>query len=203
VVDAEPDAVLYLGFRDGVEPGDVRRCLGTADIVELLQPIPALPGAFHHLPAGVVHALGAGVMVAEPQTPSDTTFRFYDWAEEYGRERRDLHFAEGLKAVRMQAGPESLPALVGDGRRLLVETAHYSVIQHRSSAGTVELDDSPELRIVMVVDGEVIVSDAGDGPRRAARGRTVLIPAVAAPAVRLDVAAPATVLEIALVPPAR
>lgn len=200
VMDAEPDAVLYLGFRDGVEQGDVERCAGTAALVDLLQPVPAVPGEFHHLPAGIVHALGAGVMVAEPQTPSDTTFRLYDWADEYGRAPRDLHFAEGLEAVRMPARPESLTALRGDGRRVLVETAHYSVVQHRSSAGTVELDDRPELRIVMVVGGEVIVSDAGEEPRQAARGRTVLIPAAAAPAVRLDVAAPATVLEIALVP---
>ncbi len=199
VVEAEPGAVLYLGFRDGVEMEDVKESAGAQAMVDLLDPVPALAGEFHHLPAGTVHALGAGVVVAEIQTPSDTTFRLYDWIEEYGRAPRTLHIAEGLEAIRLDASPGSMGLIEGDGRRLLVDTPHYSIVEHRSSLGTIELRNPSELRIVMVVAGELVVSTSGHDPIRLAVGRTAVVPASTAQSVELEVIAPATVLEIALV----
>ncbi len=101
VVDAEPDAVLYLDVRPGTTTADVEAVIGTPAIVPLLRRWPALVGAFHHVPAGLIHALGAGTLVAEVQTPSDTTFRIYDWSTEYGRAPRPLHPAESLASIRI------------------------------------------------------------------------------------------------------
>ncbi len=199
VVDAEPGAVLYLGFRGGVGFEDVRVSVGTAEMVDLLETIPAQRGDFHHLPAGTVHALGAGVMVAEIQTPSDTTFRLYDWTREYGRAPRALHNVEGMEALRLDAGPNSTRPIDGDGQRRLVETAHYSVIEHRSSIGTVEIATESELRVLMIVDGEVVISTPGQSPMRFAAGRTIVIPAMVIHSAVIEVLAPATVLEISLV----
>jgi len=199
VVDAEPDSFLYIGLRDGVQRGDVEACLGTAALVDLLQQIPARRGDFHHLPAGIVHALGAGVIVAEPQTPSDTTFRLYDWSQEYGRAARTLHLQAGLESLHVEAAPVSLGPIDTDGRRELVATPYYSVVEHQSSIGTVEIDDRPELRILMVTAGEVIISLHDRVPERVTAGRTVLIPAQVASGLDMDVVAPARLLEIALV----
>lgn len=198
VVAAEPDAVLYLGFREGVESGDVVERVGTPALVELLDAVPAVPGEFHHLPAGLVHALGAGVVVAEPQTPSDTTFRLYDWPDQHARAARPLHIDDGLAALRIAATPVSLPALHGDGHRVLIETDRYWAAEHRSSFGTIHIDDRPELRVLMVISGQVILSIGGREPRRGRGGDTVIIPAAGAAALEVDVAAPATVLELAL-----
>lgn len=199
VVEAEPEAILYLGLRQGVALTDVERCLGKQEMVDMLVPVRARVGEFHHLPAGTVHALGAGVVVAEIQTPSDTTFRLYDWTEEYGRAPRALHLAEGLEAIHVGAAADSLPPTEEDGQRVLVETRHYSIFEHRSSLGTIELSDRSELRIVMVVAGELVVSTSGHDPVRLAAGRTAIVPAGAAQSVELEVIAPATVLEISLV----
>ena len=67
---------------------------------ELLQVYPARKGDRHYLPAGTIHALGAGVVVAEIQTPSDTTFRLFDWGrvDEQGR-GRELHIEEALSSI--------------------------------------------------------------------------------------------------------
>jgi mannose-6-phosphate isomerase len=199
VVDAEPDARLYIGFRDGVELDDVADRLGTPGLVDLLQPIPAFIGEFHHLPAGIVHALGAGVVVAEPQTPSDTTYRLYDWTEEYGRPARELHLEQGLQALHIGARPVSLPAMDADGHRVLIETSAYRATEHRSSIGTIEIEDGHELRVLMITRGQVIISIGGRKPRRVETGGTVIVPAASAAALDVDVGAPATVLEIALV----
>ena len=100
VVQADEGAELMLGVVDGVTPEDLEAALGTPAVVPLLRRVPARVGDVHHVPAGLLHALGAGVVVCEPQTPSDTTYRLYDWTEEYGRAPRDLHAAEAMLCLR-------------------------------------------------------------------------------------------------------
>ena len=72
----------------------------------MLNRIPVRAGDCHYLPSGTVHALGAGVMVAEVQNPSDVTYRVFDWNRvdpKTGRGRA-LHIDEALEAIHF--GPE-------------------------------------------------------------------------------------------------
>jgi len=194
VVAADPDAHLYLGLRDGVAVGDVAARLGTAGIVGLLNTVPAVPGDFHHLPAGLVHALGAGVLVAEVQTPSDTTFRMYDWEDRYGRPNRTMHGAEALDAIR--TGLRSIHSVRPDGpgvRRLLTKDVYW-ITEHRSGGGRVDTATRPEVRVLMMVEG----SGAIDGMSFAV-GDTVIVPAAVVPHVAVDAAAGSIILEVGLV----
>lgn len=101
VVDAAPDAVAYIGLRPGVRVGDVARAGATAELVDLLHCRPARAGDCFYLPSGTPHALGGGLVVAEVQTPSDVTYRLYDW-DRVGLDGRPraLHFAEALTNLR-------------------------------------------------------------------------------------------------------
>ena len=194
VVDAEPEAVLFLDLRPDAERDQVVTAVGTPDIVDLLQRVPARAGDFHHLPAGLVHALGAGVMVAEIQTPSDTTFRMYDWSEEYRRAPRPLHVAEALETlVQAPEGFISTPGVDEPGSRLLVDTPHYRVTEHRSGDGAVVLrPQEPWLRVCVVVAGSALV-----GSLEAARGTTFVVPASAGAALEMS---PGAVLLEVVVP---
>lgn len=197
VVEAEPDAELFLDLVPDVSRDRLRSVLGTPGVVDLLQRVPAHAGDFHHLPAGLVHALGAGVVVAEVQTPSDTTFRIYDWAEEYGREPRTLHPDEALATiVPSPEGYVSLPARSEAGSRLLTENAHYRIVEHRSERNVVRatLSDPGTPSIVMVVRGEATVADLA-----AARGTTVFVPATAG-LDAMELAPGTTALEIGVPP---
>jgi mannose-6-phosphate isomerase len=104
IVDADPGAVLYKGVREGVTREAFSRAAraGSSEIVEMLNAVPAKVGDCHNLPSGTVHALGAGVLVAEVQTPSDTTYRLYDW----GRAGRELHVEAALKCASFPGEPE-------------------------------------------------------------------------------------------------
>ena len=95
VVDAEPEAVIYKGVVAGTEPEDFAEAVRADSVGELMISVPALAGDCHYLPSGTCHALGAGVLVAEVQTPSDTTFRVYDW----GRTDRELHIEAALECI--------------------------------------------------------------------------------------------------------
>jgi len=107
VVHAEPGAKLYIGLKPGVGPEDVRRAADTPAIVDLLQTWNATPGECFYLPSGTPHALGAGVVVAEVQTPSDVTYRLYDWGRVGldGRPR-ELHIEQALANIRYDVTPE-------------------------------------------------------------------------------------------------
>ena len=145
-----------LGVVDGVTPDDLERVFGTPDVVPMIRRVPARVGDVHHVPAGLLHALGAGVVVCEPQTPSDTTYRLYDWTEEYGRAPRDLHAAEAMRCLRAEWDLNvSVPGPVqGDG--VLVDTPHYRISRTTGApAGPVAVAARPGPRVVVVVDGSL------------------------------------------------
>lgn len=99
VLDADEGAVIYKGLKEGVTRADLQRAIEEGTVPEVMRSIPAVVGECHTLDSGTVHALGAGVLVAEVQTPSDTTYRVYDWASEYGREGRELHIEQAVECA--------------------------------------------------------------------------------------------------------
>lgn len=100
VLHAQPNSVIYRGLQPGVGPEHVRQAVTSGNFKSLLQAWPAQPGDFHFLPAGTVHALGAGIVVAEIQTPSNTTFRLYDWdRRDANGNGRQLHIEQALASI--------------------------------------------------------------------------------------------------------
>ncbi len=102
VIDAAEGAVIYRGLK----PGATVEALGESmaqrpeSILDYLQKIPVRPGAMYFLPSGTLHALGAGVVVAEVQTPSDITYRLYDWGRVRPESDAGLHLQQGLACIR-------------------------------------------------------------------------------------------------------
>jgi len=160
IIDADPGAMLYLDVVEGVTLDDVEAAMGSADIVRLLGERPAVPGAFHHVPAGRIHALGAGTFVAEVQTPSDTTYRIYDWAVEYARAPRQLHAAEAMGSIVLEPPAAfSLEPATAPGVRTLVTTDYYWMREHRLDDGASPLADTPGPIVLNVTHGSVTVGD--------------------------------------------
>ena len=203
IVDAAPGSVIYKDLRPGVTAGDVAAAAGGPDVIDMLQPVPALPGAFHHLPAGLIHAIGAGVLVAEPQTPSDTTFRLYDWVAEYDRSPRPLHITEAIASLRIDPpGAMALPPATRPMSRTLITTPHYWMREHAGVSIDDRLGAETELRILSVLDGSATLHH-GAGETRLARGAAVVVPAAIVPDVTI-IGHEVTMLELGIAgrPPA-
>lgn len=172
VIDAAPGSELYLDVREGTTRADIEAVMGTPAIVPLLGARPAVRGAFHHVPAGLIHALGAGTLVAELQTPSDTTYRIYDWAVEYGRAPRRLHAAESLASIRI--APDEAFSLEPDdaaGVRDFVSNEHYWMREHRLEEQPRELARRPGPTVINVLAGLVTL-----GGLQLAAGSTAIVP---------------------------
>ncbi|MEX2218950.1 MAG: type I phosphomannose isomerase catalytic subunit [Phycisphaerales bacterium] len=136
ILSADPGSVIYKGVRPGITRARFAADIERGAVVDDLTAVPAIPGECHTLPSGTVHALGTGVLVAEVQTPSDTTFRVFDW----GRAGRELHIAEALECIDFAPAPPATrwDALESRARgTTLAKTPSFTVaeVETRDHAG--------------------------------------------------------------------
>ena len=188
VLDADSGAHLDLGLQPGVTGAEVARGARDATLPEMLRTFPAIPGEAHHLPSGTIHALGAGVLVAEVQTPSDTTFRLYDWAVEYGRAGRELHLEPALECLDFGDPPLPVKAPPSAPDFPLVATDHYWIRQLRPGVAALEGSHPGTWQVVMVTKGpvELGASDGSFAAVELSKGDTVVVPAACAGVLEID-----------------
>jgi len=117
IVAAEPDAKLGIGFREDLSQEAIRAAALDGSIEQLMQWHPVQAGDFFYIPAGTVHAIGAGVSLIEVQQNSDITYRLYD----YGRPR-ELHLDDGVAVAHGTSYPSRLHQTVPEtGSQTLVD----------------------------------------------------------------------------------
>ena len=106
ILAAEPGAAVYAGLKPGIDRPALAEAIRAGACQECLHRIEPKPGDCIFLPAGTVHALGEGLLVAEIQQSSDTTYRLFDW-NRLGPDGklRELHVQQGLEAIDYARGP--------------------------------------------------------------------------------------------------
>jgi len=108
VVHAEEGAGLYVGFNKSVKKEDFITALKQGTVDRLLTFYPVKKGDVFFIPAGTVHAIGKGVLLAEIQQTSDITFRVFDWnRKDENGDSRELHIEEALQAIHFEDTPDT------------------------------------------------------------------------------------------------
>ncbi|MFN0011103.1 MAG: type I phosphomannose isomerase catalytic subunit [Phycisphaerales bacterium] len=177
ILDCEPGAMIYKGVKSGVSREQFAAHIADETVANDLIETAAVPGTCHTLPSGTVHALGAGVLVAEVMTPSDTTFRVFDW----GRSGRQLHIAESMACIDFGPAPRGSRITDGEAVKRVCETDFFTIDCHQPLAG----------QILTVGDGRACVVLIG----LAGQGRLELeLGSIAAPFDTLDIQVGSTVL---------
>jgi len=107
VMECEEDAEIIVGFKHDITREEYLRHLRNKTLRQILNSERARPGDVYHLPPGRIHALGAGVLVAEISQTSDLTYRIYDW-ERVGPDGRgrELHTELAVEAMDYKSYPE-------------------------------------------------------------------------------------------------
>jgi mannose-6-phosphate isomerase len=106
VLDAAPGSRIYAGLLPGVDEPRLRAALAAGTVAECLHQFVPRPGDCVFLPAGTVHAVGGGVLMAEIQQTSDATFRLFDWNRRDAQgQSRKLHIEEALASIDWEIGP--------------------------------------------------------------------------------------------------
>ncbi len=206
VIEAAPGAKIYKGVKPGVTRDMFAAALQAGTVDRLLQAVSVHAGDCHFLESGTVHALGAGVLVAEVQTPSDTTFRVFDW-NRLGRDgkARTLHIQDALEVIDFSPGVSAPPQrrnyLIDDTIVTeLVSCDYFSIHRLTVPEGSQTLpaqwlDEKPEVWMCLTGQGVLEILDAM--PLAFAAGETVLIPATARQ-IRLRVVSACTLLRITM-----
>lgn len=204
ILDCAPEGRIFAGLKPGVDRRVLERALGDGTVAECLHSFRPRPGDCIFLPAGTVHAVGGGVLMAEVQQSSDATYRLFDWNRQGTDGRpRPLHVAEALACIDWSAGPvapvspQMLERDRDDRSELLVDCRFFRLVRRQlSSACRKELsvDGCPSAMMVIAGRG-VLVSDGG-ARYAATPGTTLLLPARRSAAAWEAGAAGLTVLEV-------
>lgn len=153
VTSAEPGARLGIGFLEPIASDTMRAAALDGSIEDLLEWHPAAPGDFFYIPAGTVHAIGAGIGLIEVQQNCDITYRLYD----YGRPR-ELHLDAGMAVAQGRPHDPALRRhLPATGSVTLVEGPHFRLdrIEGAPDAATLARYGGPVL--VLPLGGELAV----------------------------------------------
>src|SRR5229473_2033034 len=155
ILDADPGAQIALGFEQPIGAEALREAALSGEIERLLRWIPVQPGETYFIPAGTVHAIGAGITICEIQQNSDITYRLYD----YGRPR-ELHLDRALEAADLDAWRHPGPSLahnLADGWKRLAGCRHFAtdIREVKGRFRYVASQSSFELLMILEGSGEL------------------------------------------------
>jgi len=172
VVDSR-DGYIYKGLADGVGPEEFRTGVESDKVEKLVKRYDLAVGDFHYLPAGTVHAVGPGLVVAEVQTPSDTTYRVTDW----GR-GREIHVDRSMQCIHFESTDDAAPGAEGD---TLLVTEFFIVARKEIQPGQTYRPSENRCTALMLLSGESEIEFRHSGPTepvvRAVAGDTLVLPA--------------------------
>jgi len=185
VLQNDPGAKLYKGIRPGTTREQFRAAIDAGTVEDLITAIPVKPDQCYYLPSGTVHALGAGILVAEVQTPSDTTYRVFDFnrTDPATGRPRTLHVDQALDCIDFSGRPEPTQprSHVGGFFTMvsrLVTSPYFKLEKVRFTEGVEEPVpyDQPVVWVMLKGTAQLTVKGLKD-PVTLARGDTVLLPA--------------------------
>ena len=179
ILDAPEDGEIIYGLQPGTSFRQLQDACENGKAVEaLLRRVRVTPGDVCYIPAGCIHAIGAGIMLYEIQESSDVTYRFYDWdrkdAEGKGRE---LHIKQGLAVADLKCAPRPVRVSEAYGSRRLLNEEEFTLDVIR--CGGVEILPEPgDFGILTVLQGELSLKWES-GEMKLNEGETCLLPRTA------------------------
>jgi mannose-6-phosphate isomerase len=182
ILDAEPGSVIYSGLNNGVGPDELARAISSGDVEHLLHRFEPCRGDCILIEAGTVHAIGAGVLLAEIQEMSDATFRVYDWGRvgDDGKPRQ-LHIQHALQSIDFDRGPIDpiVPVaepIGGGGTRERLSQSKYFALERLTLVQPGSVGADAGFTIVIGLGGTADVEHGGTRVRLDF-GQTLLLPA--------------------------
>ncbi|NMI03003.1 class I mannose-6-phosphate isomerase [Paenibacillus sp. SZ31] len=162
VLDAKPGAHIIYGLNEGVDRATLKEALENGTVMDTLRQVPVEAGDTFFIPAGTVHALCAGVVVAEIQQNSDTTYRIYDYNRPgLDGKPRELHVEDSLNVTAYEgAGASTMKTNnATPGEWLKLAKCPYFVVEKGIVTERWELSTNPDsFTILVVCEGEGTLS---------------------------------------------
>jgi len=175
IMEAAPGAVIYKGLKPGTTREQFAKAIEDGTCEQYLVKVPVTVGECHFLPSGTCHAIGAGLLIAEIQQPSDTTYRVYDWnrVDPQTGKGRTLHVDKALESIHFDPSGDNL-SVETVGR--LVDAPEFKVDKGHQAAG-IQILLTGGMKALVILSGSGRIEGQGIEPVDFAKGDTLLIPA--------------------------
>ncbi|NBK90676.1 mannose-6-phosphate isomerase [bacterium 1XD21-13] len=181
VLDCEPGACLYYGLKHQISVNEFRKRIDNGSLLEVCRSVPVKKGDVFYIPAGLIHAIGKGITVAEVQQSSNITYRVYDYnREDANHQRRELHIEKALRAASFMpplAGHHPMgPRIrkIGYSKTLLVQCPYF-VVQLYEIEECMEGAVEDSFQSLLILEGEgSLRSVCGD--LAVGQGDSILLP---------------------------
>lgn len=185
VLAAEPEAFLYYGFNRPVSREEVSRRVQDGSLTEVLNRVSVKAGDVFFIEAGVIHAIGAGILIAEVQQNSNTTYRVFDYERKDASGRtRELHVEKALDVLKYDFVPGEVPLPtyypVTGGERADLAGCRYFQVSSLQVNGTMNLPgDGRSFLSLLVLSGSLELSYKSVSRETVAigKGESVFVPA--------------------------
>ncbi|WP_238590806.1 mannose-6-phosphate isomerase, class I [Paenibacillus beijingensis] len=154
ILDAKPGAKIIYGLKEGVDRAALEQAINEGRIMDGLQEVPVEAGDAFYIPAGTVHALCAGVVVAEIQQNSDTTYRLYDYNRPgLDGKLRELHIEDSLNVIAYEgAGATRMKtSAASPGQWLTIAESPYFVVDKGVVRERWQLETNPASFVILVI----------------------------------------------------
>lgn len=183
VMDATEDASLIYGFEHPVTKEQLSEAVKDGTLGKHLHKAKIEKGDVYYVPAGTVHGIGAGTLIAEIQESSNVTYRVYDYDRiDKNGKKRELHFDKATEVMDMSVAPDitQKPKLIhcypGCSRQILSRCKYFEVekivVQHGCSFSV--LDTS--FQVVLCLNGEGGIEVESNRPVRFTKGDCIFLP---------------------------
>lgn len=184
MIDVAPGAAIYKGLKPGTTQEQFAEAIENGTCADLLERVPVTVGECHFLPSGTCHAIGAGLLIAEIQQPSDTTYRVFDWnrVDPKTGQGRQLHVEDALESIHFDPSGDNL-SVESNGR--LVDADEFKVDKGHQSAGCETLL-SGQMKVLVILTGSGRIIAEEVEPTPFAKGDCLLIPAAFEGAMQFD-----------------
>lgn len=154
ILDAKPGAKIIYGMKPGITRDGFADAIQEGLILDCLQEVDVKPGDSFYIPAGTVHALCAGVLAAEIQQNSDTTYRLYDYNRPgLDGKPRELHIEDSLNVIAYDGSGASrmTTELAGSNEWLTIAQSPYFKVEKGAVDGEWPLHTTPDSFVILVV----------------------------------------------------
>lgn len=180
VLEAKNDSSIIYGFKDGLEEDYIKKCLQNNKQNGLYNEINVNVGDVIYIPAGTVHAIKSGLIIAEIQQCSDLTYRIFDYNRIRNGVKRELHINKALEVINYKSKSYIHEGLLFREKdvsvRILSMSRFFSIREVICQDSTIEIETSDCFNVLMVIDGTLeIIYDEGIEVLKAIE--TVFIPA--------------------------
>ena len=166
VLDAKDGANIVYGFKENVSVSELLAAAESGQIEELLNFVPVKKGDCFYIPAGLVHGIGGGILIAESQQNSDLTYRLYDYCRtDKNGKARELHTEKGSAAIKKYTDDEIFSARYEYGRTdesCLANNRYFKVDLLHIEENAITLDAKNSYRALLVTDGRASISCDGE-----------------------------------------